>query len=79
MQPIASTDVPSSSILPEEGDAKAIQDRLISKRAAAGILSVSCRTLDRWVGLGRIEKVYLGSTVRIRLSDVQRIVQEGCV
>ena len=52
-------------------------DRLITKAAAAMLLSVSTRTLDRLCSRDLIEKLHVGGSVRFRLSDVLNIIQHG--
>jgi len=52
-------------------------DRLISKSEAAKLLAVSTRTIDRLCARDLIEKLYVGGSVRFRLSDVVGIVQHG--
>lgn len=52
-------------------------DRLIPKSEAAKLLSVSTRTVDRLCAKNLIEKLYVGGSVRFRLSDVIGIVQQG--
>jgi len=53
------------------------EDRLLTKKMAAHRLSVSVRTLDRMIGQGRLEKVFLGASPRIRNSDIEAIIAGG--
>ncbi len=50
---------------------------LITKQMAAQRLSISIRTLDRMVSKGVIEKVFLGTSVRFRDTDIQNIIENG--
>ena len=52
-------------------------DRLITKAVAARLLSVSTRTLDRLCSKDLIQKLHVGGSVRFRMSDVQKIIQQG--
>ena len=53
------------------------QERLISKREGAKLLAVSTRTLDRISEKGVLEKVHVNGSVRFRLGDINRIIQNG--
>ena len=52
-------------------------DRLVKKSAAALKLGVSVRTIDRLILKGVLEKVFVGSAPRIRLSQLDRLVEHG--
>jgi hypothetical protein len=55
-------------------------DRLISRREAAGLLCVKEQTLSKWAMTGRILPVVkIGRSARYRLSDVQRVVDQGAL
>jgi hypothetical protein len=56
-----------------------ITDMLVTKKKAAKILSISVRTLDRLIAShpDQIKKIYLGGSVRIRLKDIHRIIEQG--
>jgi len=53
------------------------KDILVTKKKAAKILSISTRTLDRLIALGSLDRVYVGSSPRIRLSDLHQIIENG--
>lgn len=48
-------------------------DQLLSKRKVARLLDVSTRTVDRMVQKKLLAKVYIGATVRFRLSEVRAL------
>ena len=52
----------------------AFGDRLLTKKKAAEILDVSVRTLDRLCSQGVLSKVYVGSSPRIRFSELSKVV-----
>lgn len=58
--------------LPQSSD-----DRLLTKKNAAAMLSISTRTLDRMTAAGKISKVYVGALPRFRESQIKLIVSEG--
>lgn len=53
------------------------EDKLITKKMASERLSVSIRTLDRMIADGLLEKVFVGSSPRLRKSDIDRIITHG--
>ncbi len=54
-------------------------ERLLDVREAAALLSVKPATLYQWTYQRRIPVVKLmGRALRFRLSDLERIVREGC-
>ena len=55
----------------------AIGDRLVKKSVAAIKLGVSLRTIDRLIQKGVLEKVFVGSAPRFRLSQLDRLVERG--
>lgn len=54
-----------------------IGDRLVKKSVAAIKLGVSLRTIDRLIQKGILEKVFVGSAPRLRLSQLDRLVERG--
>ena len=54
-----------------------IGDRLVKKSVAAIKLGVSLRTIDRLIQKGILEKVFVGSAPRIRLSQLERLIERG--
>lgn len=52
-------------------------DRLVKKSVAAIKLGVSVRTIDRLIQKGILEKVFVGSAPRFRLSQLDRLVERG--
>jgi excisionase family DNA binding protein len=51
-------------------------DRLLTLAEAAEILRISLRTLRRWRTAALIHAVRIGGVVRIRLSEVERLLAE---
>lgn len=51
---------------------------LITKKEAAELLAISVRHLERLIADGVIKVIRLGRTVRLRLSDIQKLVESGC-
>lgn len=61
-------------------DAKEVNvagERLVKKSQAAVKLGVSSRTVDRLAQKGILEKVFVGSSPRFRLSELNKIVEKG--
>ncbi|MBC7981225.1 MAG: excisionase family DNA-binding protein [Armatimonadetes bacterium] len=54
-----------------------IGDRLVKKSVAAVKLGISLRTVDRLIQKGVLEKVFVGSSPRLRLSQLDRLVERG--
>jgi excisionase family DNA binding protein len=52
-------------------------DRLISLEITAELLSVSIWTIRKWVSIGRIKSVKIGSRRLVPKSEVQRVASEG--
>jgi excisionase family DNA binding protein len=52
-------------------------DRLISLEITAELLSVSIWTIRKWVSIGKIKSVRIGTRRLIPKSEVQRITNEG--
>lgn len=49
--------------------------RFITRQEAARMLDVSCRTIDRYIRQGRLQKRELGQAVRVLVSDVEALVK----
>ena len=54
-----------------------MEQKLVSKKQAAGILGVSVRSVERMVASGQLSKVKVLGSVKIRVRDLQDIVEEG--
>jgi excisionase family DNA binding protein len=52
-------------------------DRLLTYSETAELLGVSERSVRRWAADGRIETVALGRLVRVRPSEIRRLVRDG--
>jgi excisionase family DNA binding protein len=50
-------------------------DKLLTVRHAADLLSIHPKTLYEWIREGRIQKVDLFGSVRLRESDIRRIME----
>jgi len=55
----------------------AVDDRLLTPKVAAQLLSVHWRSLCRWSQAGRVPCVRVGGCVRFRLSDISKIMLTG--
>jgi len=53
------------------------QDKLVDVREAARLLGVSPRTVNGLLARGVLERVKIGRSTRVRLSDVQRVIERG--
>lgn len=51
--------------------------KLLKVPEAAGMLALSPKTVWQWIGERRIEVVRLGRAVRVPLSEIERLVEEG--
>lgn len=51
---------------------------LISKKKAAELLSSSVRTVERIIASGTIEKIKIRGSVKVKLSQVMKLVESGC-
>ena len=51
--------------------------KLLKVPEAAEILALSQKTVWQWIGERRIEVVRLGRAVRVPLSEIERLVEEG--
>jgi hypothetical protein len=55
-----------------------VEDRLVSRREAAGMLGFEPQTLAKWAMTGQhLPVVRVGRNVRYRTSDVHRVLAEG--
>jgi excisionase family DNA binding protein len=54
-------------------------DEYLRIKAFAKRMDISEKTLRRWVSEGRIEHVRFSRTIRIPLSELNRLVTEGTV
>ena len=61
----------------EEGKRQMPAIKLLKVPEAAEILALSQKTLWQWVGERRIGVVRLGRAVRIPMSEIDRLLQEG--
>ena len=52
-------------------------DPILSKRQAAAYLGVSTRTIERRIADGSLRWLRLGQLVKLRLSDLDRLLKEG--
>ena len=52
-------------------------DRLVTKQAAAAVLGISPRTLERLAAGRKLEPVRILGAVRFRWSDIARVIQTG--
>lgn len=54
-----------------------LDPQLVTIAEAAALLSVAPMTLRKWYAEGRLPVVKLGRAVRVRLADIEKIVQMG--
>jgi hypothetical protein len=53
-------------------------DRLLTRAEAADLLRLKPQTLGKWAMTGRhLPVVHVGRSARYRLSDVQRLIEQG--
>lgn len=52
-------------------------DQLISVKQAAGLLCCSEAAIRKWIYQGRLAKVKVGRLTRLRLGDVEALVNDG--
>lgn len=56
----------------------ATSDRLLTRAEAADLLRLKPQTLGKWAMTGRhLPVVHVGRAARYRLSDVQRLIEQG--
>ena len=68
----------SGARIPSNTEVLVSNDRLITRREAAEMLSLKPQTLAVWsMNRQHLPVVHIGRTVRYRLSDVQRLVERG--
>ena len=53
-----------------------MKQELISKQDAALIMGVSVRSVERLISRGMLEKIKILGAVRIKLSDVKKLIGE---
>jgi excisionase family DNA binding protein len=53
------------------------EDRLVSKKEAARVLGMSVRSVERLIARGLLRVVRILGAVRIRLSDVRKLMDGG--
>jgi excisionase family DNA binding protein len=51
--------------------------KLLKVPEAAGMLALSQKTIWQWIGNRRIGVVRLGRAVRVPLSEIERLLEEG--
>ena len=51
--------------------------QLLTKSEAARLLACSVRMIERLVAAGTLAKVQIRGAIRIRLSDIERIIEKG--
>jgi excisionase family DNA binding protein len=54
-------------------------DRLLTDQDAARLLKVSASKVAKARRAGDLDTVRIGRTARVRLSDIERIIREGCL
>ena len=54
------------------------ENKLISKKEAAKMLSSSERTIDRLISAGKLKKIKVLRSVKVQLKQVLKIVEQGC-
>jgi excisionase family DNA binding protein len=52
-------------------DQKKALEPLVTRKQVAELLSVSLRTVDRWIARGDLPHYKLGKVVRFKVSDIQ--------
>lgn len=50
---------------------------LMNRRQAAAFLAISPSTLDKYVGLGRIQRTRMGGSVRFHRDHLEELVRNG--
>lgn len=58
-----------------QGSASVADDSLVKKSVAARRLGISVRTVDRLVEKGLLERVFVGTARRFRVSEIERIIE----
>ncbi len=62
----------------DEMTTKTTSDRLLTRAEAADLLRLKPQTLGKWAMTGRhLPVVHVGRAARYRLSDVQRLIEQG--
>lgn len=55
----------------------AVEQALLTVPDAAAVLSVSPRSIRKWIASGRLPAVHIARAVRVRRRDVERVVAGG--
>lgn len=50
---------------------------MLSVKETADLFGVTKRTVFRWIKSGKIKSVKIGRTVRIKKSEIDRVIGEG--
>lgn len=51
--------------------------KMLSVKETADLFGVTKRTIFRWIKSGKIKSVKIGRTVRIKKSEIYRVIEEG--
>jgi len=63
--------------LKKQEEGSVVEDRLLTVKEAANVLQVSSSAIRRWLYQRKLTKVKIGRCVRLRKSDVDRIISGG--
>lgn len=50
---------------------------MLSVKETADLFGVTKRTVFRWIKSGKMKSVKIGRTVRIKESEIKRVIREG--
>lgn len=50
---------------------------MLSVKETADLFGVTKRTVFRWIKSGKMKSVKIGRTVRIKKSEIKRVIEEG--
>ena len=50
---------------------------MLSVKETAELFGVTKRTVFRWIKSGKMKSVKIGRTVRIKESEIERVIKEG--
>ena len=50
---------------------------MLSVKETADLFGVTKRTVFRWIKSGKMKSVKIGRTVRIKESEIERVIKEG--
>jgi excisionase family DNA binding protein len=59
------------------GDGQMAAEKLLKVPEAAEMLALSQKTIWQWIGERRIGVIRLGRAVRVPLSEIERLMEEG--